>query len=176
MSRASKSWWRIQVDGAGKVVDCRVVESAEEDGADVFFVRASTRAEAGRRAWNAYTSRLNKRRRARYIAEGRCGYCGRAQDREPKKRCSVCLKKHAGHKARSDARLRGEEVAPADRAASIAARAEEQRQQIRAESATSTRLAVLLEVQEAWQGSSNNATFTRWIWAELAKIAGRRVA
>lgn len=172
----ARSWWRIQVSSSGKVVDCRVVEAAETDTDDVFYVRASSRAQAGRKAWNAYTSRMNKRRRASYIAEGRCGYCGRPNDRDEGKRCSVCLKNHVKHRARHEARARGEEVPPPDRAASIAARAHEQKQQIRAEAATETRLSVLGEVQQAWQDAPNNAAFTKWLAEQVEALVGRRVA
>lgn len=145
-----KSWWRIQVDASGKVVDCREVEQAEVDGADVFFVQARDRAEAGRKAWNAYCRVTGQRRRARLIAEGKCAWCGRINDREQRKRCTICLDADAKRERDSRARARGEDVPPPNRAASIAARAEEQRQQIRAEAATATRVSVLLEVHEAW--------------------------
>jgi hypothetical protein len=182
-NRAAGSWWRIEVrtvDNKPRVVSCEPVEASEcakeNRRTDVFFVQAGTKEAAGRKAWNAYTGRLGKIRRARYIAEGRCGYCGRANDRESGKRCSVCLKSHAAHRARHDAKARGEAVPPANRAASVAARAEEQRQQIRAEAAGSTRLSVLLEVQEAWQDSSTNGAFTKWMKTEIEKLLGRRVA
>lgn len=44
-----KQWWRIEVDGAGKVVSCEPVELKESDQALIFYVEAKNRAQAGRR-------------------------------------------------------------------------------------------------------------------------------
>lgn len=164
------------VDGVPSVVSCEPVPEPERDSTDVFYVRAQSREQAGRRAWSSYTNRQNARRRAEYIQKGRCGWCGRANDRDAGKRCSVCLKNHATHRARSDARARGEAVPPPDRAASIAARAQEQRAEIKAEASEQARLSVLLEVQEAWQGSGTNGAFTRWLADAISSAVGRKVA
>lgn len=173
-------WWRIEVctlEGVPKVISCEAVEAPERDTTDVFYLRASSREQAGRRAWSSYTNRQNRRRRAAYISEGRCGWCGRANDRDPTKRCSVCLRNHVGHKARSDARARGEVVAPPDRAATIAARAQEQRQEIRAEASEQARISVLLEVQEAWRDATSNHAFTRWLAEAISgAVPGKKVA
>lgn len=167
-SADSLSWWRIVVGTDGKVTSCEAVEERAPDSETVIYVQARNRAEAGRRAWNAYTSVQNKKRRAEYVKQGRCPACGRKQDRGAGKRCSVCLESHREHRARHDARQRGEEVAAADRSATIARRATDERKLLR--------LGVLREVEEAWRSANTNKSFTAWLNSQIEAITGRRVA
>lgn len=74
-------WWRVEVNDAGRVVSCTVVEKSEKRTSSVRYVRAETRQQAidaaerfheRRKAHQrASTARLHARRRA----EGKCLRC-----------------------------------------------------------------------------------------------------
>ena len=170
-----KSWWRIEVNASGKVVDCRVVEHADADGSHVFYVRASNQKEAGREAWNAYCRAVMRARRVKLKAENKCR-CGRPNDREPGKRCTICLEADKTYGKRARERAAGKKVEPLNRQDALQRRRAEEQQRAVEQTKPSVRLQVLLEVQEAWQNASNNAAFTRWLNAEIEKLTGRRVA
>lgn len=156
------NWWRIEVDGKGKVVSCRKVEKAEKAHASVFYVQAETREQAGRAAWNAYCRAEVRKRRERYRAEGRCMWCGRPNDRDPGKRCSICLAKSKRHNARRHARARGEDVEPPDRVAALADRRQQDRLAIRVE--------VLREVRELLDELSGD-DLKRWLDVQIGGAA-----
>jgi hypothetical protein len=175
----ASSWWRIVVrtlNDVPTVVSCEPVEAAGTDSTDVFYVEACSKAEAGRKAWNEYCRVTKQRYREKLKAEGKCKWCARKNDRGADQRCSVCLLKDRERERNERARARGEDAPLPDRAAAIAARAQEERQAIRAEASAETRTAVLLEVQQAWRGAPNNAAFTRWLNDQVEKLLGRRVA
>lgn len=159
-----KQWWRIQVDGAGKVVSCEPVELKEQDQDLVFYVEAKNRAQAGRRAWNAHCKIVQRRRREQLRKDGKCAWCARANDR-PKGRCTDCQKKDAVYGARARAVARGEEVPELDRTVSIAARAHAERKEIR--------LGVLDEVRKAWARFDTYDGFARWLAQEIVAAGGR---
>lgn len=173
----AKHWWRLELDAKGKVLSCVRVEQvvkAETEG--FLYVQATSEKQAGRRAFNEYMRLRTAAQRKKLISEGKCAWCCRKNDREATKRCSRCLTSDLEHCRRYRARRRGEEVEPANKAATIAARAQEQRQSIRAEEAGKTRLLVLLEVQKTWENAPSNGRFTAWLQAQISAHGGRRVA
>lgn len=156
------NWWRIEVDVKGKVVSCRKVEKASKARSSVFYVQAETREQAGRAAWNAYCRAQQRERRERLRADGLCMWCGRANDRDPEKRCSICLAKSRRHNARRDAKARGEDVAPADRTAALADRRE------------LDRLAIRLEVLREVRGLLDElslAELRKWLDVQVSPLA-----
>lgn len=166
-----KSWWRVETDAKGKIVSARAVEAAGTDAGGVFFVRAKDEADAGRRAFMAYQLEATRARRRRYLAEGRCQYCGRENDRGGTLRCSICLKGHKVHKERRNARDRGEEVPPPDwRAAHQARRAQED---------AALCLEKLREVNRKLLALGKDAGM-RWLRGEIERLAaaseGKKVA
>jgi hypothetical protein len=159
-------WYRVRLDRAGKVTSCEQVDSTGDAGMFVFYVRAKSLEAAGKLAFNAYCAANNRRRRARYAAEGKCR-CGRERDGDTL-RCSECLAKQPVYEERRKAKLRGEPVAPLNVAETYAKRRESE--------AAALRLAVLMEVREAWRDQPNNGAFTRWLTGQIEAIAGKRVA
>lgn len=159
-----KQWWRIEVDGAGKVVSCEPVELKESDQALIFYVEAKNRAQAGRRAWNAHCKIVQRRRREQLRAEGKCAWCARKNDRL-KGRCTDCQKKDVDYSARARAVARGEDVPELDRTVSIAARAHAERKELR--------LGVLNDVRDAWARSENYDEFARWLAEQIVAAGGR---
>jgi hypothetical protein len=157
----ARRWWRIEVGPSGKVVSCREVEDhdAGPNRATVFFVKARCQAEAGRRAWNEYCRLVQSRRRGELKAAGKCCWCARRNDRAPGKRCSRCLEAETARDRVHLAAARGELVELPNRAASIAARAEGERREIR--------LSVLGEVREAFERSQTLGQFAEWLARRL---------
>jgi hypothetical protein len=170
VTRAARvaTWWRVELSESGKVLKCsEAIEPPVKPGcASIFYVLAVDQAAAERAAFNAYCAANNRRRRARYDAEGKCR-CGRPRDTEFK-RCSACLALDREHDERYKARKRGETVPPRDRLAVDARRKQNEAQQ--------ARLAVLREVEQAWLEASTNKLFTAWLKREIEAITGRRVA
>lgn len=153
----ARRWWRIEVGADGKVVSCRQVEDVDagQNGGGVFYVKALNRADAGRLAWNDYCRRQQQHRHVELKAQGKCPYCGRPNDRTAGKRCSFCLSAESGRKKAKRATARGELVELPNRAASIAARANDERRELR--------LALLGEVREAFEQMSTVGEFARWL-------------
>lgn len=162
-----QSWWKIVVGDDGKVKSCELVDHAEKNGRTVFYVQAGDEDTAARLAANRYYAANNRRRRARYEAQGKCR-CGRPKDSAEFKRCKVCRKLEAEHKDRHEARKRGEEVPLRSRV--------DQVQRRKADEAEQARLAVLIEVQDAWLSQPTNRQFTAWLRQQIEAIAGKRVA
>jgi hypothetical protein len=150
----------------------RTVARLEEDGVDHFVVQAHSAVEAAKLAWRKYQLRDSRRRRAAYLAEGRCQWCGREQDRKPGQRCSVCHDALKGYRKRANAKARGEEVPPPD---TLATR-KRNRELERADIERSIRAAVLDEVRMAWARAEDVDTFARWLRAEILKARGKAVA
>lgn len=160
-------WWRIEVNATGKVVSCRAVESAGDDDAHVIYVLARDQREAGRHAWNEYCRIRQTKRNARLAAEGKCR-CGRHADRGAGKRCSGCLQLLQRQNERRRARARGEQLPKVDPRAT--------KQERREADETALRLAILMEVLSAWQDAQTNASFTRWLTAQIARLRGKAAA
>jgi hypothetical protein len=163
---ADRRWWRVEVSATGKVLSCVAVESAGDENR-WFYVQAASAELAAKAAINAHCARLLAARRARYRAEGLCD-CGRIRDNTTFVSCARCLERSRIHRLRYESRQRGEDVLPLDRRKVLLERKE-------AESA-SLRLAVLLEVQQAWQDLPTNGSFTRWLTEQIATARGRKVA
>jgi hypothetical protein len=173
---ADLRWFRLEVDAAGKVLSCVAVERAEHNGRSWVYVQATDERAAHRIGLNAYMRDVMRKRRERLKAEGGCGWCGRKNDREPGKRCSICLAKESGYKQIQRDRAAGKPVASPDRKASVAAREVEKRTAAVAAAAPSLRLSVLLEVQSAWQDCTTNKSFTSWLEQQISKAGGVRRA
>lgn len=125
-------WWRIELDEKGNMQSCVAVEHRGEANEKQFlYVLAHNQKEAGRLAWNAYCRLAQIRHRAKITREGKCPWCGRAQDREAGKRCGLCLANDRARAAAAKARKAGEDVAMPDthqtRAARLAAERAEHR-------------------------------------------------
>jgi hypothetical protein len=169
-------WWRIEISAKGAVLSCKEVErEGRDEGAHVLYVPARDQREAGRAAWNLYCRRVMHVRRAKLKAENRCR-CGRANDREPGKRCSICLEEDKKYKKRQRAREAGKPIEPLNRQVALNKRREQERQEVAGTASKSTRLEVLIEVREAWQSATSNGAFTRWLRQAIADAGGREVA
>lgn len=156
----TRSWFRVTVDDAGKVIDCRPVSSEGSDELGVYFFRAISAAAAGKLAANAHSARLLAARRARYEAEGLCK-CGRERDRKGFKTCSGCNDRHKVHVERKRARERGEEVPPLDRRTVL--------QERKRSELDSVRFETLLDVQRVLtrQGAEG---LRRWLGVQLERL------
>jgi hypothetical protein len=163
----TKSWFRVVVDGKGKAIDCRPVGSEGTTELGVFFVLADSAEAAAKQAINAQAARLLAARRARYDAEGVCR-CGSKRDRPGFKTCKRCSDLHKKHEQRVALRRAGHDVPKPDRRTVL-----QERKQTEAEA---SRLDVLEEVRAAWRNHNTVGGFTRWLEAEIAKLAGRKVA
>ncbi len=169
-------WFRLEIDSVGKVLSCVAVERAEQRSSCWVYVQATDEAAAHRIGLNAYMRVVMRKRRERLKAEGKCCWCGRKNDREPGKRCTLCLGKDSEYGKRKNARVAGKPVAPLDRRVAIAERKREEQSQVVAAVAPSLRLAVLEEVQDAWCNTSTNGQFTAWLVKEIERAGGKRRA
>jgi hypothetical protein len=173
MSKGALCWYRVEFGPDRKLVDIRAVDLVGEgDGARVFFYRATSAKEAGRLAFRAYQLADSRRRRAEYLAAGRCQWCGRPNDRDQKARCSVCLESHLRSGRRARAIERGEVVEPIDRRKTVEANREAEREALRRE----IRLDVLRELDAMWRNASNAWVVRQWLRKELEALAGKVVA
>lgn len=168
MTSAPLAWFRCELAADGTLLSCRRVEASSKDGTRVFYRQARSEKDAGRLAFLAYQRMHNKRRRRQYIKEKRCPYCGRPQDREAGKRCSVCLKNHATDNARAQARKLGEEVEKPDPKVARKERREVEDQAIRLE--------VLEEVAASWKKHNNVWSFVVWLRGEIKRLKGGKAA
>jgi hypothetical protein len=159
-------WWRVEVDGAGKVVSCRAVDAAGAEGSAYYF-EAFSPEQATKQAQKSHDAKLLQARRERYDAEGVCR-CGGKRDRPGFKTCSRCSARHKLHEDRKAAKLRGETVAKPDRRTVLLERKRSE--------ADDLRLDVLREVQQAWLNNPTVGAFSRWLNGEVEKLAGKRVA
>jgi hypothetical protein len=157
---AELRWFHVVLTEGGDVVSCREVAKA---GDRVFVFRAATAEAAIKQAINAHSAHLLAARRAANRAKDLC-VCGRKRDRAGLLTCSRCLARHALHKERYETRQKGGAVAPLDRREVLRENRDEQR------------LALLLEVQEAWVDSSTNGQFTTWLNRQIEAAGGKRRA
>jgi hypothetical protein len=169
------SWWRLTVDEAGKVLACVAVERESKNGQHCFYVKARDAKEAARLLSNEISRRLLAARRAKYKAQGLCE-CGRRRDNPNFVHCGACLERARLHNERQRARQRGEDVEPLDRRVVLQERKQQDRAQAVEAAKPSLRLNVLLEVQEAWEGSGTNQSFTRWLREQIDAARGKKVA
>ena len=173
MSKGALCWYRVEFGPDRKLVDIRAVDRREsDDGTRVFFYLATSGKEAGRLAFRAYQLADNRRRRAEYLAAGKCQWCGRPNDRDAKARCSVCLESHLRSGRRVRAIERGDVVEPIDRRKAVEANREAERDALRRE----VRLDVLREVDAMWRNASNAWVVRQWLRKELEALAGKEVA
>jgi hypothetical protein len=163
---SKRSWFRVLLDASGKAVECKAVSAEGTDGG-VFYILAASAAAAAREANNRHCAQLLAARRERYVAEGRCR-CGRDRDDKALQSCAHCRSHVARSKERIEARKRGENVPKPDRRTVLL-----ERKQTDAET---LRLAVLQEVQDAWQRNRTVGAFSAWLNSEVAKLTGKKVA
>jgi hypothetical protein len=178
------TWWRIELNVNGKILTTRRVESSEINSKTVVYVQAfheiDARTEA-RKAYNAYMRAAMMRRRKRLIAEGKCGWCGEHNDRDPEKRCTVCVGRELNYNKRRRDKAAGRTVPKLDRSTVLAERRERLDKSLVenavAGAATSHRLQVLQEVQQAWLENRTVGAFSMWLNGEIAKLSNaKRVA
>lgn len=171
MTRGRLCWYRVEIGADGKIDPHRItaVDHADHDLGGIFFVKATSAQEAARLAFRLYQLADNRRRRARYTAEGRCPYCGRAQDRATGRRCSVCVEAHSAAGKRQRAKARGEVVEKPS--------TYESRQRNRETEREAHRLEVLREVHRRFLAAQGDrGAFARWLLKEIEALAGREVA
>jgi len=157
----AERWWRVEVDAAGKVVSCAAAEWCEENGSCVIYVRASSKRDAGREAWNEHCRRQQAQRNTRLRKEGKCVGCGRVSDRDGS-RCTGCLARERSYKSRKRKKDRGEPVPPKPSRVEALAKGRERDRE-------NAELALLLEVQEAWTANTAR-TFGQWLSARIARV------
>lgn len=167
-----QSWFRVVVDGSGKVIHCQAAGDEGTPELGVFYVLAENAKAAAQQAINRHAAKMLAARRARYHAEGLCK-CGRKRDRPNPagglfQVCSGCASRHAVHEERKRQRDRGETVAPLDRRVVL-----QERKQTEAEA---LRLEVLQECRDAWRSHATVGGYTRWLESEIAKLSQRKVA
>lgn len=180
---AAKHWFRVELDGNGKLISCAVVAEPADPAHGLFFFKATTSERASRLAYNAHHTKLLNARRAQYAKEGRCR-CGRLRDRKDGPRCMVCIQRQSADNARRALRKKGIKVPKPDRRESIAARRNEEREAVRLETlrqAPTVEIADLLldllaEVSRAWVHARNNKEFTEWLKTKRESITGKRAA
>jgi len=161
-------WFRVELTAEGKLVSCVLAEGIRDGSVSVHFIRAHSSSAATECAYLEHNANLLRARRARLAAEGRCR-CGREMDAEsPLKRCRVCRTKSVADEQRVRIRSKGINVPKPDRRAALAERRDEDRDAIRR--------ATLAEVRAAWISARTNELFTKWLTAEIAKLAVRQVA
>jgi hypothetical protein len=166
-----QSWFRVVVDGSGKVIHCQAAGDEGTAELGVFYILAENAKAAAQQAINRHAAKMLAARRARYDAEGLCK-CGRKRDRvldgKLLKVCTGCTSRHKVHEQRKLARIRGEAVPPLDRRVVL-----QERKQTEAEA---IRLAVLEEARQAWRNHPTVGGYTRWLENEIAKLSQRKVA
>jgi hypothetical protein len=157
-------WWRVALDGSGKVTSCRVVEQHRAANGSVLYVRASSESEARSTALRHYQRQVRREIRAAWHREGKCTRCGGKRDRAGLLSCSGCEERTAKAYDRKVARANGDAVPSPHRGYG----------------SLENRLAVLLEVATAWQRARNSGVFTEWLRDQVEKlcerIAGKRAA
>lgn len=170
MSAKAFAWFRVALSDDGKLESVRSVEQRRRGGALVFYVSAVGQESAvglARAMWreyaNAEAARNLRERRAANQSEGKCR-CGRTRETQVFTHCQRCRERGRLHKDRAELKSKGVSVPKLDRRVVLAERK------------TDDRLSILLEIQEAWQTCGSNANFTRWLQAEIAKLATKRVA
>lgn len=166
MSDGKLCWYRVEFSPEGKLVETRPVDLAEasEDGGLVYYQRAHSAKGAEAVAYRRRQKYLQRERRARLRAEGKCD-CGRALDGQSKQ-CAKCKAAHAEHMRRYHARKRGEDVPPMDRAVADAARREERERDVR--------LATYREAHRHFL--ANRTGFADWLRARIEALAGKDAA
>lgn len=153
-------WFRVETDGAGKVLSVTLVESAGDDSRRVFFVKAldeGAAEAAGKIAFNAYYRKRQRAHRAKLRSEGRCD-CGRALDAGGKV-CKFCRKRSRLYDARAEAKKRGEVVQPLSR--------KETRDARRFDEAAAFRREILEEVDRKWR-ELGTLKFRIWLRRQIA--------
>jgi hypothetical protein len=158
-------WWKVVVDGEGKVVSCDVAIDRGEDHNSTFFVRARDIRGAGRLAFNAYMRVVQKARHARLKRDGLCR-CGKPNDSGTGSRCIACKQRDSRYAKRARAKGRGEDVEPLDRVETLHAR--------RAAEVGDIRLATLREANRRFL--ADRAGFSKWILGEIEKLTSKERA
>lgn len=160
------SLYRVECSAAG-AVSVELVPVTIDPKEGVFFVLARDAEHAGRLAMRLYQLADNRRRRARYAAEGKCPYCARPQDRKPGGRCSVCLARHTQETKRARKRDRGIAVTKPDPKVARRERREAEDQALRRD--------ILEEVDTKWS-ELGTVGFRVWLRRELRALRERSVA
>jgi hypothetical protein len=161
---ADLSWWRIEIGKDGLVRSCKRVRVAKQNSLCVFYVQgddASAVQEAALKAYRAYFAAGNRKRRERYVKEGRCS-CGRDREDAEFKTCRRCRTMRPVYAERNSMRNRGIEPPKLDRQEAHAKRTEEKE--------STVRLRVLEEVYRAWSIAQNERQFAEWLRCEFAKL------
>jgi hypothetical protein len=161
----TRSWFRVTVDGAGKVTDCRPVASKGDAKGGVFFFAAKTAAAASQLAARTHARLQLAERRAQYAREGRCK-CGGERDDDALKTCSRCRGNAKVYSARATVRKAGIEPAPLDRRAALQERKQHEH--------SGVRFAVLVEVQATLERCRRDPkSFERWLAGQIEKLTGK---
>jgi hypothetical protein len=168
---AELTWFRVELNSAGKVVSCTVVSGPTEENNRVFCVQAPDAHAAhviGRAAYTEYCRTKVRETRARNEANDLCR-CGGVREDPDFKRCRKCRRLDKGSRARYERRLKGEDVPPPDRFETVAAE--------RDRSKTQLRLEVLREVRRklvSLRGDTN--ALSRWLVQQIDALIARSAA
>jgi hypothetical protein len=156
-------WWRVELTADGTVASCVAVETKPEtpDGA-VVYVLAETEKLARYKAYKLRQKLIQRERRARYRADGKC-QCGRELDDPEFKKCTLCRQRNEVHRARSDGKL--PPLKPGEKGARIQERRLELRDMVRLE--------VLLEVSTKLLNCRSNREFKQWLEDAIRKAGGK---
>ncbi len=175
MATARPRWFRVQVGLDGKVTSCREVETEGAGGASVYYKLALDAEAAARSALSAHAAKLLAARRAENRAKGRCR-CGGELGDGGFVTCERCRDLSKEYQARETLKAKGIEPPHRDRRDVLQKKKQEDRLSAVIAAAPTLRLSVLLEVSRAWQDSTTNGSFTRWLNAQIADARGKRVA
>lgn len=165
-------YWLVTFDASGSIESIAPV-SDDAGGRDTIIVRAETKEQARKKAYNFYCARKKKLAKERLLAQGRCS-CGRPWDRQhpsgaPMRTCSVCAENQRAnnrrHKERISMRQQGETPPPRDETARVEKNLARQRDR-RAE----IRLETLVAVKKAWLDAPTIGVFGAWLQSEISKL------
>jgi hypothetical protein len=157
-------WWRVELTADGTVASCVAVDMKPEthDGA-VVYVLAVDEDAARHKAYKLRQKLVQRDRRARYRADGKCAWCGRDREEPKFNKCQVCRERNRVHRARCDGKI------PPAEPGEKGARMQERRLELR----DMVRLEVLLEVARKLMELRDVRAFREWLSREIKAAGGR---
>lgn len=142
-------WWRVVVDSSGNATSCTAVAAAgSDDGGGVFYIQAVNALQAGRSAGALYIKAVRSKQRRLGLVPNAPSPAAPPVRREKRSAPSPIH------------RLPCRAAAPSPSPSSTPSK-------------INTRLAVLIEVQEAWLQNSTIGQFTKWLNAEVEALRDR---
>jgi hypothetical protein len=161
------NWYRLTLGPNGSILTCvQVEETTAADSAFVMYVSADSESSARLKAPALYVARQRaavRKRRDENFAKGLCR-CGGVRNPAHLRCCPRCREVKRNGVERKKLRSSGVEV-PSSLLESLNETKEKRQDE--------HRLAILMEVRNAWLKAVNMDAFARWLCKEIVELGGK---